>query len=103
MSINTWGSINTWASAPKEVLLGTINSTISMHEPTVTQGKVIVLNAIQSTLTVFPLSVIGGAVDNEVIKIYPAEGFGAHIRSVTELAQAVKTLTDRVSTLERGG
>ena len=51
MSFNTWGAFNVW-SGSLTVDLPSIASTLTFHEPTILQAKLITLDTIESTLSV---------------------------------------------------
>lgn len=84
----------------KLIELNSILSTASVHGIEILAPTELTLDYIDSTLTITPPEVIGGYRPVPDVKLYPAEGFGLHIRSAEELNEVVKALIKRIEILE---
>lgn len=76
-------------------------NTSVVHEPEVKRDKLIVLEMIASLEQMYSPEVLGGYRPLPDITLFPAEGYGLHIRSAEELMELVVALAKRVEILEK--
>lgn len=84
----------------KLLLLNYILSTTVVYEPSFPSPQFILPEFINSSSLLYDLEVSGGYRPIADVKLFPAEGYGLHIRSAEELNTIVKTLIRRIEILE---
>jgi hypothetical protein len=88
----------------KDILLtlDRVSSGLSLGTPEILTDKLLLIDKTISTLELGNPVITGGFREVPRLKVFNAEGFGAHIRSVNSLLDLVYELQDRIKTLELG-
>ena len=84
----------------KRIALDSIGSTVVMYSPSVLSTKIINVGYRSSTAVVYEHQVIGGATPLPDLPLYPAEGYGLHMRTAQEMKVIIEDLARRLAILE---
>jgi len=82
--------------------LDKIESELTIEQLQFLQDKTLELIKADSGLTLGNIGITGGFRETAKIKLHTAEGYGAHIRSVTAMHDLMYELQERIKTLEKG-
>ena len=87
-------------SKDKLVMLPSIPSVSIVRDPAILTTKVINLGNIGSSLVMYDHEILGGYTPVPDVVLYPAEGYGLHIRSAREMQEVIQLLAKRLAILE---
>ena len=82
--------------------LDKIESGLTVEQLEFLEDKTLELIKLDSGLTLGNIGITGGFRETAKIKLHTAEGYGAHIRSVTAMHELMYELQERIKTLEKG-
>lgn len=85
----------------KLIQLLAIGSTESVPEPSLVQDKLLLLDTLENVSQVHIQTISGGFRPIPEITLYNAEGYGAHIRSVTQMNEVMKEIALRLQAVEK--
>jgi len=77
-----------------------LSSTVDVRNPTLLKAKRIDLYSLPSSLVMYDHEVLGGYTPIPDVVLYPAEGYGLHIRSAREMQEVIQLLAKRLAILE---